>query len=439
MASYIKDMFLEVREREETDQILDLVYETVVKASKAPVMTEVAPERAREFVLSLPKFVPTESWGDPNSMDRQQVTKLFDVMGGGRTVAGKLQFLQRIVDPNSRISSPRRIIASLIILESLKAVIESFNAASAGFVFEGFLSALLQGTQESKVSAKGNLPIQDLIAFSDSDRPVPISLKLLNKTTNIEGSYTNLIDGLDEFGEMVYIVARKDKEAGGIVIEKFRFDQNNFIDALSTSARGGIKNAAQLFQLPDKNTEESIAILKSIDKWEHKYNALQYSAGYSDRIRKKRELESQISQTKQEDPDSEESTSYYDQEDPPLNEGVGQKGMNLLLEKIGGSQWNISPEQLSSYDFVYYENLGSLPYSEEAILNVARAHMDKLDEEILKLFGATQDLSQNINKYFLVEKRSSAIDSGNKAIQDSVMIQKTLQAQLSEPDSENNP
>ena len=104
-----------------------------------------------------------------------------------------------------------------------------------------------------------------------------------------------MIDGLDEFGEMVYIVARKDKEAGGIVIEKFRFDQNNFIDALSTSARGGIKNAAQLFQLPDKNTEESIAILKSIDKWEHKYNALQYSAGYSDRIRKKRELESQSS------------------------------------------------------------------------------------------------------------------------------------------------
>ena len=208
---------------------------------------------------------------------------------------------------------------------------------------------------------------------------------------------------------------------------------------LSISARGGIKNAAKLFQLPYKSPKESIAILKSIDKWEHKYNALQYSAGYSDTIRKKRELESQISQTKQEDPDSEESTSYYDQEDPPLNEGVGQKGMNLLLEKIGGSQWNISPEQLSSYDFVYYENLGSLPYSEEAILNVARAHMDKLDEEIMQLFGATQDLSQNINKYFLVEKRRSAIDSGNRAIQDSVIIQKTLQAQLSEPDSENNP
>jgi hypothetical protein len=84
-----------------------------------------------------------------------------------------------------------------------------------GFVFEGWLSALLQGTQEAEISAKGNLPIQDLIAFASSEdemdaRSVPISLKLLNLKTNmVEGSYTNLVDGLDEFGEMVYIVARK--------------------------------------------------------------------------------------------------------------------------------------------------------------------------------------------------------------------------------------
>tara|TARA_R110002012_G_scaffold176155_1_gene341014 strand:+ start:27 stop:1343 length:1317 start_codon:yes stop_codon:yes gene_type:complete len=438
MADYLKDMFIEVRERDETDQILDLVYETVVKVSKAPVMTEMASDRAREFVLSLPKFVPTEAWGDPNSMERQQITKLFNVMGGGRSIEGKLQFLQRIVDPNSRISSPRRIISSIIILEALKAVITSFNASSAGFVFEGFLSALLQGTQEAEVSAKGNLPIQDLIAFSDSDRPVPISLKLLNKTTNIEGSYTNLVDGLDEFGEMVYIVARKDKEAGGIVIEKFRFDQNNFIDALSTSARGGKTKGAQLFQLPDKSPEESIVILKASDNWEEKYNLLQYTAGYSDRVRKKRELASQTDQAAQENPDSEEAMQAQLGAQQELSEAV-QKEMNLLLEKAGGTQWHISPKQLVSYDFVEYENLGELPYSEEAILNVARIHMDKLNVEIMELFNATQDLSENVNSYFLVEKRSTAINSGNKAIQDSVKIQQTLQAQLNEPDDENSP
>ena len=146
-----------------------------------------------------------------------------------------------------------------------------------------------------------------IIAFSDSDKAVPISLKLLNKTTNIEGSYTNLVDGLDEFNEMVYIVARKDKEAGGISIEKFRFDQNNFIDALSTSARGGATKGLNLFQLPGKTPEQSVAILKAADNWPEKYNLLQHTAGYSERVRKKREIASQTDQAAAKNPDSEEA------------------------------------------------------------------------------------------------------------------------------------
>jgi hypothetical protein len=394
-----------------------------------------AADRAKEFVLSLPKFTPTESWGDPNSMERQQITKLFNAIGGGRTIEGKLQFLQRIVDPNSKITSPRRIISSIIILESLKAVIGSFNASSAGFVFEGWLSALLQGTQEAEISAKGNLPIQDLIAFSETDRAVPISLKLLNKTTNIEGSYTNLIDGLDEFGEMVYIVARKDPEAGGIKIEKFRFDQNNFIDALSTSARGGKTKGAGLFQLPNKTPEQSIAILKATDNWPEKYDLLQYTAGYSERVRKKRELASQTDQAAQENPDSEEAMKAQLAAQQDLAEAIEEE-WNLLIEKAGGTQWHISPAQLITFDFVDYQELGELPFTEQAILNVAKVHMGKLNEEIMMLFTATQDLSENINRYFLVEKRSSAINSGNQAIRDSIEIQQTLQAQLQQPDGE---
>lgn len=438
MHNYLKDMFIEVneeKEREETDNILDIIYETFVKVAEPSVVTEMATDRAKEFVLSLPKFVPTEAWGDPESVERQQITKLFNAIGGGRSIQGKLQFLQRIVQPDTKITSPRRIISSIIILECLKAVITSFNASSAGFVFEGFLSALLQGTQEAEVSAKGNLPIQDLIAFSDSDSPVPISLKLLNKTTNIEGSYTNLIDGLDEFNEMVYIVARKDQEAGGIAIEKFRFDQNNFIDALSTSARGGKTKGAQLFQLPNRSPEESIVALKATETWQEKYELLQYTAGYSERIRKKRALASQTDQQAQQNPDSEEAIQAQLAAKQGLSEAVKEE-WNLLLEKAGGTQWHISPAQLVTFDFVEYQKLGELPFTESRILEVARIHMDKLNEEIMQLFNATQDLSENVNRYFLVEKRSSAINSGNKAIDDSIKIQKTLQAQLQASDDE---
>jgi hypothetical protein len=365
MANYQKDMFIDVREQKKTDEgILDLVFETIMGSAAKSVVTEMAADRAKEFVLSLPKFTPTESWGDPNSMERQQITKLFNAIGGGRTVEGKLQFLQRIVDPNSKITSPRRIISSIIILESLKAVINSFNASSAGFVFEGWLSALLQGTQEAEISAKGNLPIQDLIAFEGTDRAVPISLKLLGPKTIVEGSFTNLVDGLDEFGKMVYIVARKDKETGGMMIEKFTFDQENFMRALVTTATGGIKNTDLLkIRGMDLSTEDSIKYIMSQPTWPERYELLQQTQGYSQNVRKKR-IAAQADQQPQQDPEPQP-------EEQPINEsGKGD----------GGYQWGLSVPQLKSgtlRQMLDLTVLGELPYSEKQIVEVARCNSSR--------------------------------------------------------------
>jgi hypothetical protein len=427
------------------EDTLDKIYEQFAR-SPEPIQ-EMASDRAKEFLLVLPKYTPTEAWGDPNSMDRDQINKLFSVMGGGRTIEGKLGFLQRITVPDNKITSPRRIISSLIILESLKAVIHSFNAASAGFVFEGWLAALLQGVQIGDVTAKGNLPIQDLIAFASSEdemdaRSVPISLKLLNQTTNIEGSYTNLIDGLDEFGKMVYIVARKSKDdqgkEEGIAIEEFTFNQDNFIDALTLSSRGkGKASGLALFKLPKLTAEQSIARLKNADSWPERYDLLQQTAGYSARIRQKRQ-DALAAQAAEESSEAAQLPDAPIDAEVDLNEAIKEE-WSVLNESKGGTQWTISPSQLISFNFVDYKTLGALPVSEKKILEIARMYMERLNSEVLELFTATQDLSENINKYFLVEKRKSAINSGNRAIQDSVKIQETLQAQLTEPDDENSP
>jgi hypothetical protein len=401
------------------EETLDRTYEEIVVKEAAST----GQTTAKEFLLVLPKFVPTEAWGDPESMERAQITRLFNVIGGGRNISGKLTFLQRIASPDNKITSPRRIISSLIILESLSAVVTSFNASSAGFVFEGFLSALLQGTQEAEISAKGNLPIQDLIAFTESDNPVPISLKLLNQTTNIEGSYTNLIDGLDEFGHMVYIVARKDGES--ISIEKFTFNQENFIDALTLSARGrGKKSGLLLVQLPDMSPEESIATIKSTPTWEERYDLLQQTNGYSERIRQKRA-----------DSQAQEEGGLDLDPDTSLEEAIRQE-WDLLTESSGGTQWSISPAQLVSFDFVEYETLGELPYSSEQIEKIAELHMDKLNDELTDLFSATQALSENINKYFTFDKRDRAISSGERAIQNTQQIETSLRSQISDDPKE---
>lgn len=425
---------------EMVNQALDGVYNTLLTetSSAAKVTT------AKEFMLSLPKFTPTESWGDPGSMERKQINQIFSVIGGGYNTEKKLEYLQRIVDPQNEITSPRRIIASLIILESLSAVITSFSSSSAGFVFEGFISALLHGEQVADVSDKGNLPIEDLIAFSGTDKGTPISLKLLNLKTYIEGSLTNLIDALDEYGEMTYIVARKDKGGGTISIEQFVLNRDNFINALTTSAAGGTtagKKSFQIIDFPgieaDFTPEESIAKLNSIENWEDKYELLQYIDGYSTKVRTKRK--ETIAQAAQEERDGEEMVRLKkiggNDLDPvtALQEAICQEWKETLKESKGGAgghQWGISGPRLSSYDFVDYRNYGALPYSAEQLEKIAEMHMGKLNEELFELFSATQQLSENINQYFTYEDRTDAISSGEVAIENTVVIQDSLKADI---------
>tara|TARA_R100000234_G_scaffold65860_1_gene40201 strand:+ start:362 stop:1738 length:1377 start_codon:yes stop_codon:yes gene_type:complete len=428
--------------------------EEVLETTPPHQVQEQVRAKTQEFLLSLPKFTPSEAWGNPESMERQQITRIFSNIRGGASVAGKLKYIQRIASPENKITSPRRIISTLIVLESLAAVVNSFNAASAGFVFEGFLAALLYGTQEAEVSAKGNLPIQDLIAFTETEtaKPLPISLKLLNLTTNIEGSYTNLIDALDEFGEMVYIVARKDGEK--IAFEQFVFNRENFIDALVTNARGSFKDSGlRLFRLPKMGGAQSVKAIKNQSSWEEQYDLLQQTDGYSKKVRAKRlaareadkTLELDPQSTKPEDvapapsddaqpvPDERERRMVAQDE---LREAIKEE-WSLITESSGGlTQWAISPAQLKSFGFVNYEELGTLPYTSAELENIAELHIDKLNGELLELFQATAALSENINKYFTFDKRDRAINSGERAIKNTEEIADSLKAQISSPDEE---
>jgi|TARA_R110000824_G_scaffold211203_2_gene397211 hypothetical protein len=404
---------------------LDKVYDEM--HSESSPLQEMTADRAEKFLLVLPKFTPTEAWGNPDSMERKQINRLFSVIGGGRDISAKLAFLQRIAVADTKITSPRRIISSLMILESLSAVISSFSASAAGFVFEGFLSALLQGEQEAEISKKGNLPIQDLIAFVGTESSVPVSLKLLRMSGGVHGSFTNLVDALDEFGRMVYIVARKAGDE--IVIEQFEFTRENFIDVLTLNARGKSKKAgALLFKLPEMTAEQSIDKLQSISDWDELYELLLHTEGYSEKVRAKRAVVSAEAEVE----------GGIDQElETALQEAIRQEWEMPLLEgggsSDGGRQWAISAKQLPTFGFADYKNLGALPYSPKSIENIARMHMHSLNDELSVLFTATKRLSENINKYFTFDKRSRALASAQRGIDDSIAIQASLKAEINQP------
>ena len=106
---------------------------------------------------------------------------------------------------------------------------------------------------------------------------------------------------------------------------------------------------------------------------------------------------------------------------------------SLLLESSGGRQWSISPAQLKRIaPMVDYETLGSLPYNSGKIVKVAEQYMKFLSDNLLNVFEATKDLSENITQYFTFRERNKAITSGEKAIEDSNTISSEMAQQLSQ-------
>lgn len=409
-------------------------------------------KEAEKFLLSLPKFTPTEAWGNPESTGRKTINRIFSVIGGGASVEGKLAYLQRITDVNNRITSPRRVIASLIMLEALAAIISDFNEASAGFVFEGWLSALLQGRQEAERTDKGNLPIQDLVAFTqlkEGTPTVPVSLKLLSPKTKVEGSYTNLVDALfdePEFGgRMYYVVARKLENH--IVVEGFDINRGNFIDlmTLQGGAKGTTKlkgSGAVLFEVSDTtvlrkhglrrgDAQSVIDLLKSLDgKPDEQYEILMRTAGYTQLSRKLAQIEKEKAQDQDQEQGQEQERSPEEVEQMQ-NEAIRKySDRERLLTESSQTQWTLSVSQIDvlvKHGVIELATLGELPKTRDMVIEVATMHMDTVRDKFMILFKAFADLNDNINKYITFPKRNEAIKAGERAISDTGVIQKEIQ------------
>ena len=56
--------------------------------------------------------------------------------------------------------------------------------------------------------------------------------------------------------------------------------------------------------------------------------------------------------------------------------------------------------------------------------------MKYLSDNLLKVFEATKDLSENLNQYFTFKERDKAISSGEKAVRDSQTITNEMSQQL---------
>jgi len=122
----------------------------------------------------------------------------------------------------------------------------------------------------------------------------------------------------------------------------------------------------------------------------------------------------------------------------PYEEQVPEEELAQLNEAdTGGTQWYTNVVQLEKIaDDVDYKTLGTLNVGPAVLEKTAERYMDSLNDSIVFLFEAVSKLSENINSYFVVKNRGTAINKGNAAIENADTIANQMTAQTAETEAE---
>tara|TARA_R110002110_G_scaffold178452_8_gene383516 strand:+ start:2350 stop:4062 length:1713 start_codon:yes stop_codon:yes gene_type:complete len=206
--------------------------------------------RARDRVLRLPNVVATEiSVGQrPSSEDRSQfelwMRNLGMASGGGDSsaVAAKLNTITNFFDnPEANLSNATlpQTLSYLMFLNQFVWMIKEFNASVAGFLWEPFLASLFGGKSEQVPTSKGD--IADIKIYpGGSKKGESISLKILNETGQVKGSFRDLVNHFAQGGaSMRYVIVVKDqseteKEVSAVTFYEFDITAQSFFDWIGT-------------------------------------------------------------------------------------------------------------------------------------------------------------------------------------------------------------
>lgn len=257
MANYQKDMFIEVRKKDEPTSYLselEQMIESVNEILNNSIVINEAPQGGERFSMTIPipKLTPNESWGDPNSQSRRDIERIFASITRQPSVKARIDHVNSFVDPAQARRKGRgmrfnAILNMMMIIEALQACLNDYSESSAGFVFEGFMAAVTGGKQIAG-RIGGTLPIEDFVT-GDGE---PVSLKLLSPKTPIHGSFTNLVDylfirGGDGVPAIKYLIGRKNSEGEDVsqlLLLDFVISRENFVQIMTSTDNGDLLGQA---------------------------------------------------------------------------------------------------------------------------------------------------------------------------------------------------
>jgi len=202
--------------------------------------------RERHRTLRLPNVIPTEiSVGQkPSSQDRAQFELWMRNLGGLQgpgdpsAVSAKLKAITDFFaepDKNLENATLPQTLSYLMFLNQFVWMLQEFNASVAGFLWEPFLAALFGGQSEQVPTSKGD--IADIkIHPAGAKTSESISLKILNDTGYVKGSFRDLVKHFASGGQnMRYVVVVKDQSAqerqvSAVTFYEFDINPHTFFD-----------------------------------------------------------------------------------------------------------------------------------------------------------------------------------------------------------------
>ena len=375
--------------------------------------------------IPFPTIKITEDWGIPNSEDREILELLMKNVQGD-TVEGKLSSVQDFLQyqPGRKINE---IFSNLLFTEIFSNIMDEYNASTAGFLFEAFLAGLFGGERSLQIADKdeetGNLPIVDVEL-----KGVPYSLKLLSPGTDVKGSFFNLVNHFDKSEYLIYLVVEKQGE-GILAFREFRLDANTFLNYIGYAEAGTeVATTKTVTNVPyeqisidedepeeeqevkgvgtfvytDPKTGKDYRVVGMPKKSNTKGSVRRTQEGeeYDIKIETGTELKRRIKTGKGGTTDLYGSAENYDK----LRKIKNKQELFSALKEMPGYKQNkqfvISPVYIRNTA----DDVGELDLGREKLKAVAEQYANDLQESLIPIYRALQDLTMNTNRYFLSEE-----------------------------------
>jgi len=192
-------------------------------------------EDMKDINISFPKIRITEDFGKLGTDDRALIEK-FTTQIPGDTLEAKLAALNNILTTRKEGATIAEILSTMVTCEILSAIITNFTESAGGFIFEGFLAGLFGGKsiqittpeQIEGMDATGK-PITDVVLGGKH-----YSLKLLGETTEVKGSFRNMVNHFRTLDHVIYLDARRVDGDQGLQFGEFTITLEGFLDVFVT-------------------------------------------------------------------------------------------------------------------------------------------------------------------------------------------------------------